>query len=178
MNARSRLFARVLLSLVYCLGTTLHAADAPYASSDPALEKRVMAVAEELRCLVCQNQTIADSHAELAIDLKNQVREMLVQGKSEKEIKAYMVERYGDFVLYRPQVKGSTWLLWLGPFVLLVGGLAFLFARLRKRNRDLTQSGDGLSAEAKVRAERLLGIAPLASPTPPERVVPVGNRKQ
>jgi len=79
-------------------------------------KKRVMAVSAELRCLVCQNQTIADSHADLAIDLKNQVREKLRQGMSEQEIVDYMVKRYGDFVLYRPLVKSTTWLLWFGPF--------------------------------------------------------------
>lgn len=102
-------------------------------SENPELEKRVQAISEELRCLVCQNQTIADSHADLAIDLKNQVREMLAQGKSNKEVTDYMVQRYGDFVLYRPPVKNTTWLLWFGPFLLLVGGVGFLFLKLKNR---------------------------------------------
>ena len=88
------------------------------------------AIAEELRCLVCQNQTIADSNAELAIDLKNQVREKLEQGMSDKDVVDYMVQRYGDFVLYRPPVKPTTWLLWFGPFILLIGGVFFLVLRL------------------------------------------------
>src|SRR5688500_13832139 len=104
---------KALVALALMLVT--HAAPAGEAAAvteDPALEKRVTALAEELRCLVCQNQSLADSNADLAIDLKNQVREKLKQGMSEKQIVAYMVERYGDFVLYRPPVKASTFLLW------------------------------------------------------------------
>ena len=92
-------------------------------SEDPVLEQRVMYLANELRCLVCQNQTIADSQADLAVDLRNQVREQLKQGKSEEEILAYMVERYGDFVRYRPPMKMQTLVLWVGPFLLLAGGM-------------------------------------------------------
>ena len=109
------------------------AADARPASDDPALEQRVRSLANELRCLVCQNQTIADSNAELAVDLRNQVREQLKQGKSEAEIMDYMVKRYGDFVLYRPPVKAQTLLLWGGPFVLMAGGLFALLRYLRRR---------------------------------------------
>jgi cytochrome c-type biogenesis protein CcmH len=105
------------------------------ASADPALEKRVLAIAAELRCLVCQNETIAASHADLAVDLRNQVREMLRQGRSEREILDYMTARYGDFVLYRPPVKPTTALLWFGPAVLLVGGLLGLWLVLRRRAR-------------------------------------------
>lgn len=151
----TRYLVLIFLSIVL---SPSYASDAPFASSDPLLEKRVMAVAEELRCLVCQNQTIADSHAELAIDLKNQVREMLVKGKSEEEIKRYMVERYGDFVLYRPQVRSTTWILWAGPFVLLLAGLCFLVVRIQNRSRKLIEAGDGLSHEGRARAEALLGI--------------------
>jgi len=102
-------------------------------ADDPALEKHVMAISEVLRCLVCQNQTIADSHAELAVDLRNQVREQIQQGKSDQDVLDYMVQRYGDFVLYRPPVKGSTWLLWFGPFLLLGAGALTLLLRLRRR---------------------------------------------
>ena len=102
-------------------------------AENPELEKRVQAISEELRCLVCQNQTIADSHADLAIDLKNQVRDMLAQGKSNQEVTDYMVQRYGDFVLYRPPVKSTTWLLWFGPFLLMIGGIGFLFLKLKNR---------------------------------------------
>ena len=113
----------------------LRAAEAQPAAADPALEARVMAVAAELRCLVCQNQTIADSNADLAVDLRRQVRDMLSQGKSEREVIEYMTARYGDFVRYRPPIKTSTALLWFGPAALLVGGLLVLIIVLRKRTR-------------------------------------------
>jgi cytochrome c-type biogenesis protein CcmH len=105
-------------------------------TSETALDHRVQRVTEELRCLVCQNQTIADSHAELAVMLKHQVRDMLARGASEREAVDFMVQRYGDFVLYRPPVRPATWLLWFGPFGLLLAGLALLFARLRTRQND------------------------------------------
>ena len=105
------------------------------AAADPALEARVQAVTEELRCLVCQNQTIADSHAGLAEDLKREVREQLQRGASEEQIKRYMVDRYGDFVLYRPPVKATTWLLWAGPALLLLAALLGLAVVLRRRSR-------------------------------------------
>jgi cytochrome c-type biogenesis protein CcmH len=102
-------------------------------TAETALDRHVMIVAEQLRCLVCQNQTIADSHADLAVDLRRQVREQIVQGKSDQQILDFMVQRYGDFVLYRPPLRASTWLLWFGPFVVLAGGLVFLLRRLRQR---------------------------------------------
>ncbi|QAU36140.1 cytochrome c-type biogenesis protein CcmH [Janthinobacterium sp. 17J80-10] len=102
-------------------------------ATDPVLEKRVAALSEQLRCLVCQNQSLADSNAALALDLKNQVREKLAAGQSEQQVVDYMVARYGDFVLYRPPVKTSTWLLWFGPFVLLAAAVAALLLRLARR---------------------------------------------
>ena len=125
---------KLFLSLMLvCAAFSAHAKEAPLAVDNPELERRVMALSEELRCLVCQNQTLADSHAELAVDLKNQVREKLASGMSDQDVVNYMVERYGDFVLYRPPVKGTTWLLWFGPFVLLVGGVALLLVKLARR---------------------------------------------
>lgn len=132
------------------------AAEAQPASANPALEEKVMAISHELRCLVCQNQTIADSNAELAVDLRNQVREKLQQGMSEKDIVAYMVQRYGDFVLYRPPVKGTTWLLWFGPFMLLIGGIVFLGLKLRRRD----VSADALPQAEMQRAAALLSETP------------------
>jgi cytochrome c-type biogenesis protein CcmH len=105
-------------------------------TADPALDRRVDRVTSELRCLVCQNQTIADSHAELALMLKRQVRDMLARGATDRQAVDFMVQRYGEFVLYRPPVKASTWLLWFGPFGLLLAGLALLFARLRARGLE------------------------------------------
>jgi len=145
---------KFFLSLLLTLATfSLMAGEAPPVSADPVLEARVQALAEELRCLVCQNQTLADSHAELAIDLKNQVREMLGRGMSDKQVLSYMVERYGDFVLYRPPVKSTTWLLWFGPFALFAGGLAVLFVKVRRR-RD--RPAHKLSAEDHEAAQKLL----------------------
>lgn len=132
-----------------------YAGEAEPTADDVALEKRVMAVSEELRCLVCQNQTIADSHAELAVDLKNQVREKLRQGMSEREIVDYMVTRYGDFVLYRPLVKSSTLLLWFGPFILLLVAAYMLVAKLRQRRKAMEETPK-LSADEHARAESLL----------------------
>ena len=147
---------KLLLSLLLALILPLvHAGEAPPVADDVALEKRVMAISSELRCLVCQNQTIADSHAELAVDLRNQVREKLRQGMSEQEIKDYMVARYGDFVLYRPLMKRSTWLLWLGPFLLLILAFGVLMVKLRQRRRAMQQV-PALSADEHARAESLL----------------------
>ena len=117
------------------LAAIAHGAEALPTAADPVLEARVLAIAAELRCLVCQNQTIADSHADLAVDLRRQVREMLQQGKSQRDILDFMTARYGDFVLYRPPLKSSTALLWLGPFALLLGGLATLWWVLHRRAR-------------------------------------------
>jgi len=140
------------------------AKEATPTAKDPELEKRVNAVSEELRCLVCQNQTIADSDAALAVDLKNQVREMLSAGKTEAEIVDYMVTRYGDFVLYRPPMKPTTMLLWFGPALFLLIGGSLLFFSLKRRNKQImnvaTLSDDEskkvnalLQAEEKVQAE-------------------------
>src|SRR5262245_16626802 len=100
------------------------------------MEQRVREVAHELRCLVCQNQTIADSNAELAVDLRNSIREQLERGASEREVLDFMVARYGDFVLYRPPLKASTVALWAGPFVLLAFGAFLLVRRLRRKAQE------------------------------------------
>jgi cytochrome c-type biogenesis protein CcmH len=107
------------------------------AAPDAALELRVNHVADQLRCLVCQNQTIADSHAQLALDLKTEARNQLAQGRSEQDVIDFMVQRYGDFVLYRPPFKPNTWLLWTGPFLLLAIGLAALLYVLRQREEKI-----------------------------------------
>lgn len=132
--------------LALCLGlgllTGALAKEAEPVSADPALEARVMTLSAELRCLVCQNQTIADSHADLAVDLRNQVRTMMSKGQSDDDIRAYMTARYGDFVLYKPPFKATTALLWVGPPVLLVGALAGLFLMLRARQRANPEAFD------------------------------------
>jgi cytochrome c-type biogenesis protein CcmH len=146
-----------VLALLLAVACTANAADtAVPAAADPALEKRVMALSAELRCLVCQNQSLADSHADLAVDLRNQVRDMLASGKSEAEVKAFMTERYGDFVLYRPPVKATTVLLWVGPFVLRLAAVAGLFVYLARRRRAVAEVPEALSGEDAERARRLL----------------------
>lgn len=109
-----------------------------WSQADPALDIRLKKLEEELRCLVCQNQTLADSNAPLAEDLRREVRGLAVAGKSDDEIKQYLVARYSDFVLYRPPVKRTTWLLWFGPFALLLAGgvIWWLILRRRGRKRD------------------------------------------
>ena len=106
-------------------------------STNPALEVQVNTISNELRCLVCQNQTIADSNADLAIDLKNQIRTQLTQGRTQTEILDYMVQRYGDFVLYKPPLKASTWFLWLGPFAILLLAFFFLWRQIQVRKKLL-----------------------------------------
>jgi cytochrome c-type biogenesis protein CcmH len=126
----------------------LVAASAPRAQEDPALDKRVQGLAHELRCLVCQNQTLADSNAPLAVDLRNQIREQLKGGASEREVIDFMVARYGDFVLYRPPLKTSTLALWLGPFLLLALGATLLLRRLLRRRAPEPQLSDAERARA------------------------------
>ena len=113
--------------------TAAPAREAAPTAADPALEARVMAVADELRCLVCQNETIAASSAELAVDLRQQIRVQLTQGRSRTEILDYMTARYGDFVRYKPPLNAGTVLLWLGPFVLLLLGGLLLWRQLRQQ---------------------------------------------
>jgi cytochrome c-type biogenesis protein CcmH len=130
------------IALLLCLACGAQAKEAESAAADPVLEARMMALATELRCLVCQNQTIADSHASLAEDLRRQIREMLAKGMSDRQILDYMTDRYGDFVLYRPPLKPTTALLWIGPGLLLAGALGGLFVVLRRRQRLGDQAFD------------------------------------
>ena len=123
---------------------------ASWAASD--LDKRTAALAEELRCLVCQNQTLAESNAPLAVDLRNQMREQLSKGASEREVREFMVARYGDFVLYKPPFKASTAALWLGPFALLFAGIVLLVRRVRRPR----EPEPALSAAERERAAKLL----------------------
>ena len=124
---------------------------------DPVVEQRLHKLSQELRCLVCQNETLADSRADLAEDLRREIREQIRAGKSDQEIIAFLTQRYGEFILYRPPVKPKTYLLWFGPFVLLVAGLVILF-RYVKRRRDLIPE-QPLSKADRRRAEELLGTA-------------------
>jgi cytochrome c-type biogenesis protein CcmH len=137
-----------------------------HAHADAAFELRLKSLEEELRCLVCQNQTLADSTAPLAQDLRREVRELAEQGKSDAEIKQYLVARYGDFVLYKPPVKPTTWLLWFGPFAFLLGGAVIWFVVLRRRGRrnddDAPPAGgeNDSDRDDKARARKLLDNPP------------------
>lgn len=147
-----------LLTLLLLLASPIpgHAKDASPAAADPVLEKRVMALAAELRCLVCQNQTIADSNADLATDLRKEIREKMRQGESESEILDFMVARYGDFVLYRPPLKTTTALLWFGPLLLLAVG-ALILVRLVRRRRPAEDDAEMSAAQRSRAAELLAG---------------------
>ena len=123
----------------------------------------MLSISEEMRCLVCQNESLAASRADLALDLRRELRTMIKQGKSDGEIREFMVSRYGDFVLYRPPVKPTTWLLWIGPFALMLAGVVALFIYLRRRNAEIEETGPAdLTDEEYRRAETLLqgGDAP------------------
>ncbi len=126
---RSFFIAIMLLGNVYA-----HANEAKPLADDPIVEQRLNTIAEELRCLVCQNESLAGSRADLALDLRRELRSLIKAGKSDAEIKDFMVSRYGDFVLYRPPVKPQTWLLWFGPLFLLLMGLYVLVRVVRKND--------------------------------------------
>jgi len=144
--AAGRLLAQVLLALA-----TILPAAAQQPIDDATLNARVKAIADELRCLVCQNQTIADSHAELAIDLRNQVIAQVRAGRSDDEIKQYMVDRYGEFVLFRPRMSAANVLLWAGPFVLLAGAALLVF-RIVRRQREVREDAIDEATLARARA--------------------------
>ena len=137
---------------MYCLH------EAKDMAADPVLEKRMVGLAENLRCLVCQNESLASSHAELAEDLRREVREQMQKGLSDQEIIDYLVSRYGDFVLYDPPMKKSTLVLWFGPFILLLAGAGMLIYQLRKRKSRVPEAE--LSAEDTQRAAELLEEMP------------------
>lgn len=125
----------ICVSFVF-LGTSL-AKDAIPLAQDPVVEQRLISISEEMRCLVCQNESLAGSRSDLANDLRREIRTLIQEGKSDDQIRSFMVERYGDFVLYRPPVKPITWLLWIGPFVILAIGIVGLLMYLRRRNQSM-----------------------------------------
>ncbi len=161
-----QLFALIAALLVAVAGMATARAqvqqEAPTIASDPALEKKVNEIGLELRCLVCQNQTISDSNAGLAVDLKNQIREQLQAGRSEKQIIDFMVERYGDFVLYRPPVRATTIALWTGPFVLLALGVFGAVVVVRRR-REEADNAPQLTEAQRRKAAQLLQDEPETS---------------
>ena len=145
----------LIILVLICFGTVVVAKEAQ-PNEDPKIEQRMKALTEQLRCLVCQNETLADSRADLAEDLRKQIREQMNAGKSDQEILAFLTQRYGDFVLYNPPVKATTYLLWFGPFVLLFLGGGVLY-RYLKRRRELIQDKP-LTADERQRAADILGM--------------------
>jgi cytochrome c-type biogenesis protein CcmH len=148
----TKYFYALMLVFLACTGAS--AKEASPLADDPVVEQRLIAISEELRCLVCQNESLAGSRADLAMDLRRELRALIKQGKTDSEIKEFMVSRYGDFVLYRPPIKPSTWLLWAGPFGLMLIGVVALFVYLRRRNAEASTAD--LTAEERRRAEALL----------------------
>ena len=150
-----RMFVGFLAALV-CLmaGNPLLAKEAAPLAQDEATEKHLVAISSELRCLVCQNESLSGSNAELANDLRREIRAQIKDGKTDGEIRDFMVSRYGDFVLYRPPLKATTLLLWFGPGLLFVGGLLALIRYLRRRNSAIKDAP--LSAQEQAELDRLL----------------------
>lgn len=146
-----RLAALLLLALAMATG---FAKDAAPLADDPVVEARLIAISEEMRCLVCQNESLAGSRSDLANDLRRELRTLIKAGKTDQEIREFMVDRYGDFVLYRPPVKPTTWLLWAGPFLLMITGVVVLLVYLRRRNRAV--GDEVLTDEESSRAAALL----------------------
>ncbi|HKQ35484.1 MAG TPA: cytochrome c-type biogenesis protein [Nitrospiraceae bacterium] len=145
---------RWLLVVILLLPSLAVAGEAAPLAENPQIEARLKTLAVELRCLVCQNQTLADSNAPLAEDLRREVREMIAKNMSDKEIIDFLVTRYGDFVLYRPPLRTTTTLLWVGPFLLLIGGATALILALRRRQKKITDVT--LSEAEHSRVEKLL----------------------
>lgn len=146
-----RLLALLLMALALASAV---AREATPMAEDPVVEQRLLVISEEMRCLVCQNESLAASRSELAQDLRRELRTLIKQGKTDSEIREFMVQRYGDFVLYRPPVKPQTWLLWFGPFLLVGVAVAVLLVYLRRRNRAVDRSS--LTEDETRRAEALL----------------------
>ncbi len=149
-------FLLLILSAIVlaCAMNVVSAKDAAPLADDPITEQRLIAISEEMRCLVCQNESLAGSRSDLANDLRREIRVLILEGKTDEQIRNFMVERYGDFVLYRPPVKPITWLLWIGPFIILLAGIIGLMIYLRRRNQSVPSTT--LSAEDNRRIDALL----------------------
>jgi cytochrome c-type biogenesis protein CcmH len=149
---------RLFLVLAACLAIPVWAGEAQPVGEDPAIEARMVKLATDLRCLVCQNESLSGSHAELAEDLRREIRDQMKKGKSDKEVITYLTDRYGDFVLYRPPFRSYTLLLWLGPALFLVGGGVVWYLTLRRRRA--IQASSQVSAAALRQAADLLDEKP------------------
>jgi len=144
----------LVLMLVWQCHTTALANEAAPLAEDPVVEQRLLTIAEELRCLVCQNESLAGSRADLALDLRRELRTLIKAGKTDAEIKTFLVDRYGEFVLYRPPVKPTTWLLWFGPVLLLLGAVWMLLRWIRRNQH--TTAPQKLTDEQRTKAQALL----------------------
>jgi cytochrome c-type biogenesis protein CcmH len=142
----------ITLVLAFQCAVGVHANEAVPLAEDPVVEQRLIVIAEELRCLVCQNESLAGSRADLAMDLRREVRTLIKAGKSDAEIKDFLVSRYGDFVLYRPPVKPTTWLLWFGPLLLLIGAIWLLFNIIKRNQKQKNTPVLDAAQRAKVQA--------------------------
>ena len=149
------------LFLALQCAVSAYAGEATLLADDPVVEQRMISISEELRCLVCQNESLAGSRADLAQDLRREVRTLIKAGKTDQEIKDYLVSRYGDFVLYRPAFKPVTWMLWFGPFLLLIGAVVALVRLVRRNQRR--PAPPGLDAEQRKKAQSLLKDTELPS---------------
>ena len=157
MLVRAHMLMRMLLAvaLLVMVQVAAFAREAAPAADDPVLEERLMTLAGDLRCLVCQNQTLAESNAELAADLRNEIREQMRRGASDQDVIDYLVARYGDFVLYRPPLKATTLLLWSGPAILLLIGIMLMMRSLARRRGQIAEAP--LTDAERARAQALLG---------------------
>ncbi len=144
----------IILVALLLVGSVSWAGEARPLADNEVVEQRLITISKDMRCLVCQNESLAASQADLAEDLRQEIREQIRQGKTDKQITDYLVARYGDFVRYNPPVKPTTWVLWFGPFLLMVGGAAGLWVVLRRRNRMAEE--DPLNSDQRKQAEALL----------------------
>lgn len=151
----------LVLFLALQMATSSYAGDAAPLAEDPVVEQRLIVISEELRCLVCQNESLAGSRADLAMDLRREIRTLIKDGKTDAQIRDYMVSRYGDFVLYRPPVKPITWALWFGPFLLLIGAVVILVRMVRRSQRSA--AAPTLDAAQRAKAQSLLKDTELPS---------------
>ena len=150
-----------IVFLALPMWASCYAGEARPLAEDPLVERRMLAITAELRCLVCQNESLAGSHSDLAQDLRNEVRTLIKTGQSDAQIMEFMVSRYGDFVRYRPPVKPVTWVLWFGPLLLLIAAVVFLVRLIRKQQRgDSSQRPD---AQQRAKAQSLLQDKPTSS---------------
>ena len=157
------------LLAIFAVMMPIQANEALPMAEDPVLEARLVRISDDLRCLVCQNESLSGSHADLAKDLRREIRGLIKAGKSDAEILDFMVARYGDFVLYRPPVKPTTWLLWGGPFVLLIAAVIGLLGLVRRRAKAMAETAGAapLSEADRHRVDTLLAAASMQE-TPKE----------